>query len=165
MSFGHPYQRGHKLAGFAKAAKSPNTRAHLRSHLQNLSQGGTMAKGKQFSTSNKQRRTQPAQVTRTTNAGQSSLQSQLDTQPFTDNVDGITNKNSSMVKTGKAPASPVSQRPKTVSTNNLRRVPGPGRMAKVRKQSGPGIQNKVAGKNLKYQRKTKGPGAAFYGEF
>jgi hypothetical protein len=124
-----------------------------------------MAKDKQFSTSNKQRRTQPAQVTRTTNAGQSSLQSQLDTQPFTDNVDGITNKNSSMVKTGKAPASPVSQRPKTVSTNNLRRVPGPGRMAKVRKQSGPGIQNKVAGKNLKYQRKTKGPGAAFYGEF
>lgn len=46
MSFGHPSQQSHKLAGFAKAAKSPKTPAHLRSHLQNLSQGGTVAKAK-----------------------------------------------------------------------------------------------------------------------
>jgi hypothetical protein len=165
MSFGHPSQQSHKLAGFAKAAKSPKTPAHLRSHLQNLSQGGTMAKGKLFSTSNKQRRTQPGQVVRTTNQGNSSLQSPLDNDPFDETVDGITNQNSPMVKTAAAPASPVSQRPKTVSTNNLRRVPGAGRAAKVKRQNGPGIQNKVAGKNLKYQRKTKGPGSAFYGEF
>lgn len=165
MSFGHPSQQSHKLAGFAKAAKSPNTPAHLRTHLQNLSQGGTVAKDKLFSTSSKQRRSQPGQVTRTTNAGKSSVQTQLDTQPFTDNVDGLTNKNGPMVKTSAAPASPVSQRPKSISTNNIRRVPGPGRAAKVKRQNGPGIQKKVAGKNLKWQRKTKGPGSAFYGEF
>lgn len=55
MSFGHPSQQGHKLAGFAKAAKSPKTPAHLRAHLQNLSRGGSVAKGKSFPI-NKQRR-------------------------------------------------------------------------------------------------------------
>ena len=34
MSFSHPSQHAHKLAGMAKAAASPNTPAHLRQHLQ-----------------------------------------------------------------------------------------------------------------------------------
>jgi hypothetical protein len=122
-----------------------------------------MRKDKLFSTSMKQRSTPPAQVVRTTNPGNSSLQAPLDDDPFTETTNTI-KKTPSLPRTGKAPASPVGQRKKTVSTSKLRNVPGAGRSAVTKKERGPGIVKKQAGKNLKWQRKTKGPGAAFYGQ-
>jgi hypothetical protein len=101
MSFGHPSQQSHKLAGFAKAAKSPNTPAHLRSHLQNLSQGGTMAKGKSFPM-NKQRRGPMAKIAKAPKLGNASMQSALPNDSDAESIEP--SDNSSMffgTKTGK----------------------------------------------------------------
>jgi hypothetical protein len=44
MSFSHPSQHQHKLAGMAKAAASPKTPEHLRAHLQKRVQEGNQMK-------------------------------------------------------------------------------------------------------------------------
>lgn len=73
-----------------------------------------MAKDKLFSTSNKQRTKQENQVLRTANVGKSALQSQYDQDPYTTNSNTI-KKTPHLPRTGTAPASPVHQRPKSIS--------------------------------------------------
>jgi hypothetical protein len=90
-----------------------------------------MAKDKLFSTSNKQRTKQPAQVLRTTNVGDTSLQPNYDLEPFTSGSNTM-NMHPRLPKKSPAPESPVHQRPKHVS---------------------------VSPKNSRWQRKTSRPSA------
>jgi hypothetical protein len=79
-----------------------------------------VAKDKLFSTSIKPRSKQPNQVLRTANVGRSALQTQYDQDPYTTNSNTI-KKTPHLPKTAMAPASPVHQRPKSVSVNTPKR--------------------------------------------
>lgn len=163
----------HRLSGHAAAAQSPNTPAHLRQHQARLAQGGkampkVQSKGlrpPKMATSNTTVARGGVPQSQTVGGFQPVEQRQPEDQDVYEQDNNTTVGQPGSVRT---PPAASGSRPKTISTKLPRQGSSGSRIAGVRTaaQRGPGIQQKVAPKNLRNVQPGKPKkygGGALYG--